>query len=140
MGIRDAGHLENDPNAATPLIVLVSCPVPGCPDGASRLSGRLKIKVSPGSLASSIYQCSEVEEEFNCNYELNQAYQSAIEDRGMSVTGEGENGEARIVELSDHHFFLATAFQPHFQSEKGWPHPLVSAFLRAASSFGSMQG
>ncbi len=136
--IRDAGHLENNPNAATPLIVLVSCPVPERPEGASRLSGRLKIKVSPDSLASSIYQCSETEEEFNCNYELDPAYQSVIEDKGMRVTGTGENGEARIVELSDHRFFLATAFQPHFSSEKGRPHPLISAFLEAASSFENM--
>ena len=64
MGIRNAGHLENDPNSETPLIVLVSCPVPERVEGATRLSGRLKIKVSPASLASSIYQCSEIEEEF----------------------------------------------------------------------------
>jgi CTP synthase (UTP-ammonia lyase) len=138
MGIRDAGHLESDPNTATPLIVLVSCPVPERAEGASRLSGRLKIKITPDSLASSIYQFSEVEEEFNCNYELNPSYRSSIEDGGMRVTGVGENGETRIVELSDHSFFLATAFQPHFSSEKGRPHPLISAFLKAALSFGSV--
>ena len=139
LGIRDAGHLENDPHAAVTLIVLVSCPVPERPNGTTRLSGRLKIEISPDSLASSIYQYPEVEEEFNCNYELDPAYQSVMEDGGMCITGLGENGEARIVELSDHRFFLATAFQPHFLSEKGRPHPLISAFLEAASSFGSMQ-
>ena len=120
--------------------MLVSCPVPERPEGAPRLSGRLKIKVSPDSLASSIYQCSEIEEEFNCNYELDPAYQDVMENKGMRVTGVGENGEARIVELRDHRFFLATAFQPHFKSEKGQPHPLISALLKTASSVGSMQG
>ena len=140
MGIRDAGHLEHDPNATTPLIVLVACPVPEHAEGALRLSGRLKIKVRPDSLAHRIYRCSEIEEQFNCNYELNPSYRSLIEGGGMRVTGVGENGETRIVELSDHRFFLATAFQPHFSSEKGRPHPLISAFLKAASSTGSMQG
>jgi len=134
LGIRDAGHLENEPNAETPVIVLVSCPVPERPEGAYRLSGRLKIKVRPDSLAYGIYQCSEIEEEFNCNYELDPAYQSVMEDRGMRITGVGENGEARIVELSDHRFFVATAFQPHFSSEQGNPHPLIVAYLKVASS------
>jgi CTP synthase (UTP-ammonia lyase) len=116
------------------LIILVSCPVPERPEGAPRLSGRLKIKVNPDSLASSIYQCSEIEEEFNCNYELDPAYQSLMEDKGMCVTGVGENEEARIVELSDHCFFLATAFQPHFSSEKGKPHPLILAYLKVVLS------
>jgi len=89
-------------------------------------------------LASSIYQCAEIEEQFNCNYELDPAYQGVMEDKGMSVTGTGENGEARIVELSDHRFFMATAFQPYFSSEKGRLHPLISAFVGAASSSGNM--
>lgn len=118
----------------TPLIVLVSCPVPERSEGAPRLSGRLKIQVSPDSLASSIYQCSEIEEEFNCNYELDPSYQSVMEDGGMRITGVGENGEARIVELDSHPFYMATAFQPHFSSEKDKPHPLIVAYLKAASS------
>jgi CTP synthase (UTP-ammonia lyase) len=133
LGIRNAGHLEDDPNAETPLIVLVSCPVPGRPEGASRLSGMLKIQVRPDSLASSIYQRSEIEEQFNCNYELNPEYQSAMEDGGMCITGKGEDGEVRIVELDNHPFYLATAFQPHFSSEKGKPHPLIVAYLKAVS-------
>ena len=120
--------------------MLVSCPVPERAEGTPRLSGRLKIKISPDSLASSIYQFSEIEEEFNCNYELDPAYQGVMEDSGLRVTGVGENGEARIVELSDHRFFLATAFQPQFKSEKGRPHPLIAAFLEAASSPENMQG
>lgn len=120
--------------------MLVSCPVPEYAEGALRLSGRLKIKVRPDSLASSIYKCAEIEEQFNCNYELDPAYQGVMEDKGMCVTGVGENGEARIVELRDHRFFLTTAFQPHFKSEKERPHPVISAFVEAASVFGGSQG
>ncbi|HEY40542.1 MAG TPA: hypothetical protein G4O18_01640 [Dehalococcoidia bacterium] len=52
----------------------------------------------------------------------------------MRITGVGENGEARIVELDSHPFYMATAFQPHFSSEKDKPHPLIVAYLKAASS------
>ena len=65
--------------AETPLIVLASCPVPDRREGALRLSGRLKITVSPDSLAFRIYGVPEVAEQFNCSYELNPAYRDRIE-------------------------------------------------------------
>jgi len=43
-----------------------------------------------------------------------------------------QDGEARIVELADHPFFLATLFVPQVSSSPTQPHPLISAFLRAA--------
>jgi CTP synthase (UTP-ammonia lyase) len=42
-------------------------------------------------------------------------------------------GEARIVELPDHPFFLATLFVPQTSSAAGHPHPIVAAFARAAA-------
>ncbi len=124
-----------DPNASTPLIVPVSCPVTERPKDAPLLWGRLKVKVSPDSLAFRIYQQSEVEEAFSCNYELNSAFRETIEGTGMHITGVGENGEARIVELPNHRFFLATLYQPQLSSEAGWPHPLITAYLEAVLSF-----
>jgi len=101
------------------------------------LWGKLKIKIRPDSLAYHIYQQPEVEEWFQCNYELNPAFQEMIETTGMSVTGMGENGEARIVELSDHRFFLATNFQPQLTSEEIRPHPLIVAYLESLANSGT---
>ena len=47
----------------------------------------------------------------------------------------GEEGEARIVEMIDHRFFLATLFQPQLTSKEGSPHPLITAYLEAVLSF-----
>jgi len=125
-----------DPDTLTPLIVLVSCPVTDRPEGAPRLWGKLKIKVSPDSLAFRIYQQSDIEEVFNCNYELNQAFQGMIAETGLRITGLGDNGEARIVELAEHRFFLATSYLPQLSSEEGRPHPLIVAYLEAVINFG----
>jgi CTP synthase (UTP-ammonia lyase) len=118
--------------------VLASCPVDNRPEGATRLWGKLKIKVSPDSLAYRIYQRTKVAEAFNCNYELNPDFRGKLEATGLKVSGVSEDGGARIIELPNHHFFMATGFVPQFTSEQTKPHPLIVAYLRAAVNFRKM--
>ncbi len=134
-GLKGAGHLEYDPNASIPLLMLVSCPVENRPEGAPRLSGKLKIKVSHDSLAFRIYRKTEIEEAFNCSYELNPAFRGRLEASGLIVSGATADGGTRIVELPDHNFFIATGFQPQFSSEATRPHPLITAYLEAALNY-----
>jgi CTP synthase (UTP-ammonia lyase) len=92
----------------------------------------MKIKVNPDSLAYSIYQKAEISETFTCNYELNLTFRKKLEEKGLKVSGEMEDGAVRIVELSDYPFFMGTGFVPQLSSEVNNPHPLVVAFLQAA--------
>jgi CTP synthase len=131
-GIKEAGHTEVDPNTPSPLLVLVSCPVDSRPAGAPRLWGRLKIKVSPGTLAFRIFRKTMISEPFNCNYELNPAYREKLDSSGLKVSGVSEDGGARIIELPGHRFFIATGFVPQLASEENKPHPLIVAYLKAA--------
>ena len=133
------GHPEDDPDVSRPLFTLASCPVLERPDGAPLLWGKLKITVSPGSLAYSIYRKSEVEEAFNCNYELNPDFGDVIEVSGLRVSGVSEDGGARIIELPGHPFFMATGFMPQFTSEENSPHPLIISFLAATANFGRVE-
>jgi CTP synthase (UTP-ammonia lyase) len=48
--------------------------------------------------------------------------------------GEGERGEVRAFELPGHPFYMGTLFQPQRSSRPDRPHPLVTAFLRAAAA------
>ena len=123
--------MEYEPSTSTPLIASVSCPIDNRPEGKPKLWGKMKIKLISDSLAFRIYQKPEIEEWFQCNYELNPAFQGKIETTGLELTGLGDNGEARIIELPDNNFFLATNFQPQLMSEEGKPHPLVIAYLEA---------
>ena len=90
--------------------------------------------MGPGSLSHQTYAAKEVEEQFVCNYGLNPQFRNQIEDGQLQVTGTDENNEARIVELSDHPFFIATLFQPQISSDPSNPHPLILAYLKAALS------
>lgn len=53
------------------------------------------------------------------------------------MSGVGEAGEIRVVELPDHPFFLATLFLPQARSSAAAPHPLLAGYpaaVRAAAA------
>ena len=52
------------------------------------------------------------------------------------MVGVDQDGEARVLELPDHRFFVATLFVPQLSSSPGSPHPLIVAYLRAAMRSG----
>jgi CTP synthase (UTP-ammonia lyase) len=86
-------------------------------------------------LLQRIYGCEEVVEEFFCNYEVNPQYEPDLASAGLAVVARAEHGEARAVELAGHPFFVATLFQPQLSSTAEKPHPLITAFVKAAVEF-----
>jgi CTP synthase (UTP-ammonia lyase) len=49
----------------------------------------------------------------------------------MTVSGTGESGEIRMVELADHPFFVATLFLPQMRSTSVSPHPIIAGYATA---------
>jgi CTP synthase (UTP-ammonia lyase) len=123
-------HAEYDPAARDALIQLSSCPVPEA--GGPRLHDKLKVTLDEGSLARRICGRAVIEEEFYCSYELNPAFAPAFERSALRITGRGESGEARIVELAGSGFFVATLFLPQLRPAGEGPHPLIRAFVECA--------
>jgi len=95
-----------------------------------------RVAVLPGSRAAALYASDCVVEDFFCNYGLNPAYRSAIEQAGLHVTGLNDAGGAVIVELDDHPFFVATLFCFQSRSWAGRPHPITAALVDAATRRG----
>ena len=89
--------------------------------------------LTPGSLAATTYGVTEAFEEFRCSNELNRRYQPLFEQSDLRVTGVGDEGEARVVELIGHPFLVGTLYLPQNAALEGHIHPLIAAFLRAAS-------
>jgi len=126
LGIRDAEHEETTPDASNLVISKLTC---------SLVGQAQTIKIVPGTLAHQAYGKDETVEEFRCNYGLNPEYRDKIGTGGLKVAGVDSNGEVRIVELSDHRFFMATLFLPQLSSSFDRPHCLVVAYLKAAIAF-----
>lgn len=123
LGIADAQHAEYDPYASVLFVSTLTC---------SLVGKTMQVNISPDSRAFRIYQKEVVSEQYYCNFGLNPAYQTVLHEDGLHVVGVDQDGEARIVELSNHPFFLATLFVPQLTSTVEHPHPLITAYLSAA--------
>ena len=77
-------------------------------------------------------------EPFYCNYGLNPDFRPLLEARGLGVSGLGEDGLVRVLELREHPFFFGTLYVPQARSRPGDPHPLVAALAEAAREHARM--
>jgi CTP synthase (UTP-ammonia lyase) len=123
LGFIDAAHAESDPDASTLFISALAC---------SLVGKTLQIQLDPSSRVFTMYQRAVVQEQYYCQFGLNPLYQATIHEGGLRVVGVDADREARIVELPDHPFFVATLFVPPLTSTPEQPHPLIVAYLQAA--------
>lgn len=98
-----------------------------------------EILVAPDTSAFKAYGKNQAIEQFTCNYGLNESYRKDIIQDNLNVVGKDSDGNARIVEIVSHPFFMATLFLPQLSSKPGTPHPLVLAFLDAAVAFRTLK-
>jgi CTP synthase (UTP-ammonia lyase) len=124
MGLAEAAHAESDPYASCLFITPLSC---------SLVGKTMEVTIRSESMAAAAFRAERSMEAYYCNFGLNPKYQERLENAGLAITGKDADGEARIVELASHTFFLGTLFVPQAKSKPRLPHPLISAFCRAAT-------
>ncbi len=79
------------------------------------------------------YTPNSIYERHRHRYELNNAFKSDLEAKGLVMAGTNpERGLIEIVELKNHPFFLGCQFHPEFMSRPLKPHPLFREFIKAA--------
>ena len=122
----DAGHEEVTPDGSALVICRLACSLVGRSE---------QVVIVPGSRAHAAYEREQTTEHFRCSYGLNPAYRDQVLSAGLAVTGVDREGEVRIIELPDRHFYVATLFLPQLRSSPDQPHPLIVAYLEAALVF-----
>jgi CTP synthase (UTP-ammonia lyase) len=125
MGIEDAEHAEEHPDAKNLFVTPLTCSLVGKVE---------EVKVLVGTRASKIYGAPIIREKFYCNYGLNPTRRVEVEEAGLRVSGLDASGEVRILELPRAHFFFATLFVPQATSTSERPHPMISGLLRSAAA------
>jgi len=126
LGIIDAQHAEYDPYASRLVVNPLSCSLAG---------QSLEIELTDRSSRTfNIFGSEKITEKYYCNFGLNPEYQEQLNDNGFKIVGTDKLKEARILELKNHPFFIATLFVPQDNSTKVEPHKLVSAFLQGMCS------
>ena len=121
LNIKDAEHAEYDPYASKLVVNPLSCAMAG-----QTLEIQLNDKTSK---IFEIFGKEKISEKYYCNFGLNPEYQNELNDHGFKIVGTDDLKEARILELSNHSFFIATLFVPQDNSTKDKPHKLINAFL-----------
>ena len=101
------------------------------PLSCSLVGTQQRVLVVPGTRAATLYGDETPVEDYRCNYGVDPEYHGALEQSGLRLSGFGEDGELRIIELPAHPFFLATLFLPQMRSAPGRPHPLLAGFAAA---------
>jgi CTP synthase (UTP-ammonia lyase) len=124
MGIHDAEHAEEHPEASNLLITPMECSLVGKEE---------EVRLTPGSRAFEIYNSPRTLERFYCNFGLNPAYRTELEQAGLHPSGFDSNGAVRILELPKARFFMATLFVPQASSTGDRPHPIFNSLLESAA-------
>ena len=127
LGEADADHAESAPEAERLAVTPLACSLDGTHG---------EVMLAPGSRVAALYGAERTTEPFFCSYGLNPAYRDRLAAAGLPVTGEDEDGEARVVELVDHPFFVGTLFVPQASvaAAEAAAHPLIRGWLAAADA------
>jgi CTP synthase len=143
-GIKDANSSEFNLQTTDPVIYLIEQWFDyrtqsvqkrdlSCDKGGSMRLGSYPCKIEKGTLAYEAYGKDEIAERHRHRYEFNNRYKDALKKAGLVISGTSPDGElVEIVELRDHPWFLGCQFHPEFKSNPRKPHPLFTAFIKAA--------
>lgn len=138
LGWKDANTTEINPESTHPVIHIM-------PDqekkllkldygGTMRLGSYMAI-LEKGSIVARAYGKPRVSERHRHRYEVNNAFRTEIEASGLSFSGTSEDGNlCEFAELpsSEHPFFVSTQAHPELKARPLDPHPLFTAFIKAA--------
>jgi CTP synthase (UTP-ammonia lyase) len=124
-GRAGAAHAERDPDADAPIVERLACSLYG--------EWRTVTPV-PGTRLAAI--CGEAPfEGFHwCGFGVAPPAAELLRDAGVTLAAHAPDAGVEAIELADHPFFVATAFQPQAGAGDGDElHPLITAFLDAAA-------
>jgi CTP synthase len=110
-------------------------------DVSSEKGGSMRLGAYPcllreGSFACNAYGKKEISERHRHRYEFNNDFRSALEEKGLIISGTSPDGElVEIIEIADHPWFMGCQFHPEFKSRPMDPHPLFRDFIKGALKY-----
>ena len=138
-GLKGAHTTEVDVKTPHPVIDILSEQKKNLAEnnyGGTMRLGAYPAVLAKESIAAEAYGARKISERHRHRYEVNPAYVSRLEKKGLIFSGKSPDN--RLMEIAElprktHPFFLGTQFHPEFTSRPLAPHPLFRAFIRAAA-------
>lgn len=128
LGFQDAQNAEYDPDASILFLTKLACSLAG---------RKMHLTFALDSQVARIYGAVTATEQYYCQFGVNPEYVPLLKDGPLQISGADSEGEIRVVELPGHPFFIGTLFVPQTRSTPEQPHPLVTAFVKAALQGGN---
>lgn len=102
--------------------------------GTMRL-GAYPAELKKGTKIAKAYKATSIEERHRHRYEVNPEYVLPLSEAGLIFSGTSPDGRLmETIELpeTEHPFFVGVQYHPELQARPLAPHPLFTAFVRAA--------
>ena len=125
-GFGAAAHEESDPGAEAPVVSRLAC----------ALYGETRpVEPRPGTRFAAIYGDEPFDGYHYCGYGVSTHVVAPLERAGVVIGATAPDAGVEAIELPEHPFFLATAFQPQVGASNAERlDPLIAAFAAAALS------
>ncbi len=110
-------------------------------DESTALGGTMRLGAYPcvlekKSFSYQAYKKEKIFERHRHRYEFNNDFKDILVEKGLKIVGQSPDEElVEIIELDNHPWFVGCQFHPEFKSKPVNPHPLFTAFLKAAIEY-----
>jgi len=145
-GIKTANSAEFKPEGRENVIDIMESQKQVTDKGGTMRLGAYQCQIMPKfsgkpTKAYQAYGKESISERHRHRFEVSNPYRDKIEGKGLVVCGKYQDKETgmelvEMVELPNHPWFLGCQFHPEFLSKPMIPHPLFSAFIKAAKDSG----
>ena len=133
LGLNMANSSEMDPDTPHPVIDLMESQKQIENKGGTMRLGSWSCNLSSESIVKQAYKKETIQERHRHRYEFNNSYKSQIEDNGMIATGlNPDTNLVEVIEIPNHPWFVGVQYHPEYKSTVANPHPLFTAFVKAA--------
>jgi CTP synthase len=136
LGLSGANSTEMEEGTAHPVINLMEAQKNIINKGGTMRLGAWDCKIQENSIASKVYEESNIKERHRHRYEFNNDYKAQLEVAGMKATGLNPKTDlVEIIEIPTHPWFVGVQYHPEYKSTVSNPHPLFVAFVKAALKY-----
>ncbi|HET8808960.1 MAG TPA: CTP synthase [Flavobacteriaceae bacterium] len=136
LGLKNANSTEMNENTPHPVVDLMEEQKNITNKGGTMRLGSWECKLKPGTIIEKVYGKTTIHERHRHRYEYNNKYKTQLEEAGMISSGVNpKTGLVETIELSDHPWFVGVQYHPEYKSTVASPHPLFTAFVKAAKDF-----
>ena len=132
-GMADANSGEFDPESTHKVIDFLPDQNDDVDKGGTLRLGAYPCCIAPGTQMERAYGKAQISERHRHRYEFNNEFRDALTEAGLQISGTSPDGRlVETVELPTPGFYVGVQYHPEFKSRPNKPHPLFTAFIRAA--------